>query len=57
MQAQLLQEPWLQVTSIKALVKGVYSEAYRVKVLEARKGATGLEWENEDGLEEVLRQV
>jgi hypothetical protein len=38
-QAQLLQEPWLHVTSIKALVKGVYPEAYRLKVLEAMKAA------------------
>jgi hypothetical protein len=38
-QAQLLKEPWLLVTSIKALVKGAYSEAYRLKVLEVMKAA------------------
>jgi hypothetical protein len=27
-QAQLLEEPWLQATAVKALVSGTYSEAY-----------------------------
>jgi hypothetical protein len=34
-----LKEPWLHVNSIKALIKGAYSEDYRLKVLEALKAA------------------
>ena len=44
------------MTSIKALVKGAYSESYRLRVLEATKAA-GFNWETDDGLKEVLRQV